>query len=157
MLSSPKNIWQKQEKEVCTVKWLKEGKNLHQALYLFYLWFFPHTRSSQAYKLTLRNRTKGQINKYVLLDALGLILQAALRLQSLLKSWGTEALTLKRSEYLARSDCWYCLQGAHISRVRSKPSLSLFLFPAPISFKGLGRFKKTLLISTVLYKNKANE
>lgn len=57
-----KNVWQKQEKEVCTVKWLKEGKNQHLALYFLYSWFFPYARSSEAYKWMLRNGINGQIN-----------------------------------------------------------------------------------------------
>lgn len=66
-----------------------------------------------------------------------------------------EALTMKGREYLARSDHWYCLQGAYTCKVSKL--LSLFLFPAPILFKELGRFEITLLISIVLHKNKTNE
>lgn len=48
-LSSARNMWQKQEKEVDA-----EGKNKHLAIHLTCI-FFSYKISFQAYKLSLRN------------------------------------------------------------------------------------------------------
>lgn len=135
-LSSPKNVWQKQEKEVGT-----DRKNKHRALYLTYLWFFSYKINFQAYKLRLRNGKK-VVNKYKLIGTLGLILQTSLYLQTLLNCWETEFLT--RREYLARSDCWHCLQGAYFSRSRSNLSYLAFYSQLPFRLRTRQVQKKSL-------------